>query len=116
MAAKLRRWRVALVLLLGLLPAPALAGPYFGDWGWCWHEGRDCPRSAYCFLHYWAPELYKARACLCPSNLDQYPPGPALPAPPHVDINRSRCRSIPPAPTAPYADPEAYYGRPVAPP
>jgi hypothetical protein len=117
MTARHRHRLMALALFLGLLlPSSALAGPFFGDWGWCWHQGRDCPRGEYSPLHYWTPEIYKVRACLRPSNLDQYPPGPFPPIPPTFEYFTYRCRSLPPMPTTPYADPPAYYGRPIAPP
>jgi hypothetical protein len=110
-AGKEHRWRAALVLGWGLLlPATAAAGPYLGNWGWCWHQGRDCPRGEYSPLHYWAPTVYRVRACIHPSNLDQYPPGPCPPVPAPVIFNQYRCIANPPAPTAPYADPAGYYG------
>ena len=106
--------RSALVLCLALLVAPtALADP---DSAWPWHSRRDCPRGNYSLLHYWAPSLYQVRACLHPSYLDQYPPGPFPPVPPSFELTKYKCPSIPPSPSAPYADPAGYYGRPVAPP
>jgi hypothetical protein len=107
-------WRTALLLGLALVtPGIALAGP---DSVWFRHSSRDCPRAEYSPLHYWAPSLYQVRACLRPSDLDQYPPGPFPPVPATFDVNKYRCRTIPPTPTSPYADPASYYGRPVAPP
>jgi|ERR1043165_630784 hypothetical protein len=107
----------ALVITLALLlPGTALAGPYFGDWGWCWHPAPDCPRRVYSPLHYWAPCLYQVRACVHPSTVDQYPPGPCPAVAPNFYFDPYRCRTTLPAPTAPYADPAGYYGRPVAPP
>ena len=83
MAGKHGRLRIALVLWTVLLaPDTTLAGPYLGEWGWCWHPDRDCPRGEYCPLHYWVPGLYKVRANVHPSNLDQFSPGPSLPVPP----------------------------------
>lgn len=115
------RWRLAGLLVLGLgcwlaAPSPAQAGPYFGEWGWAWHAAKECCRGNYSPLHYWAPDVYKARAWVHPSHLDQYPPGPCPPVPPTFEFTEHRCPSIPPTPTSPYADPTAYYGRPVAPP
>jgi hypothetical protein len=117
MAGKLRRWRMALVLLLGLLTVEtASAGPYLGDWGWFWHPAHDCPRGDYSFLHYWAPAIYRVRACIRRPNLDQYPPGPYPTVPESFESYRSPCMTTPPAPTAPYADPARYFGLPpVAP-
>ena len=106
--------RPALVLCLMLLAAPITLAD--SDSGWFWHSRRDCPRGDYSLLHYWAPSLYQVRACVRPSYLDQYPPGPFPPVPASFDVNKYRCRSIPPIPMAPYADPTSYYGRPVAPP
>jgi hypothetical protein len=116
MAGKDARWLAAWVLLLGLLaPRTARAGPYIGDWGWCWHPAPECERGEYSWLHYWAPDLYKVRAWVRPSNLDQYPPGPCPPIPPTYQFTTNRCLSTPPAPTAPYADPAAYYGQQASP-
>jgi hypothetical protein len=108
------RYRALLVLSIALLaPSAASAGPYFGEWGWFWQAAPDCPCGEYSPWHYWAPEMYRLRGCLHPSNLDQYPPGiPGVPAP--IFLVKYPCRTAPPAPTAPYADPVAYYGRPVA--
>ena len=74
------------------------------------------PRGQYSPLHYWLPEAYYLRKHLHPSNLDQYPPGPCPPVPPSYLSNCYPCRSVPAMPSSPYADPAAYYGRPVAPP
>jgi hypothetical protein len=115
MAGKRGGRRAIGVLLLALLaPGTAAAGPYFGEWGW-WYHPKDCPRGWYSPLHYWAAELYRARACLRPPNLDQYPPGPCQPVAPSFDISRHRCPATFPAPSSPYADPAAYYGRPILP-
>src|SRR5262245_27506108 len=76
-----------------------------------WHIGRDCPRSDYSPLHYWVPEAYKVRMYVHPSNLDQYVAGPAAPIEPTFEITRYRCRTLPPMPSTPYADPATYYGR-----
>jgi hypothetical protein len=101
----------ALLILLALVPGTALAGPEDGG---C--QGRHCPRGDYLLLHYWWPELYRTRAYIHPSSLDQYPPGPSPAVPPTYDFFRYRCPSIPATPTSPYADPELYYGRPIVPP
>jgi hypothetical protein len=101
-----------LALALVMSSEPAWAGPYLGDWGWCWREGCNCPKGEYCPLHYWTPGVYKLRAQVNPSNLDQYPPGPAN-ITPTFELNQQRCRTIPPGAIRPYADPAAYYGREV---
>jgi hypothetical protein len=104
-------WQKAAVLLLALLaPRVALAGPYIGEWSWGWHPGPDCPRGDYCPLHYWAPDLYKVRAWVHPSFLDQYPPGPCPPVPPSFIGQKFPCQTTAPMPTIPYADPAGYYG------
>ena len=106
-------WAI-LVLGLGLaIPQMAAAGPFFGDWSWFGPHCTDCPRGDYCRLHYWTVGVFKARAVLHPSSLDQYAPGPS-PTPP-VDFVRTPfpCRSTAPAPAVPYADPAAYFGRPT---
>ncbi|HYT95550.1 MAG TPA: hypothetical protein VEL76_42920 [Gemmataceae bacterium] len=115
MAGKRGCWGVLVVVLGFLAQEPASAGPYLGDWGWFWHQAPGCPRGNYSPLHYWAPQIYRARAFLHPSNLDQYPPGPCPPVPPTFQFSRERCRTLPPMPTAPYADPTTYYGRAIAP-
>jgi hypothetical protein len=105
-------WAV-LGLALGLLsPRAAQAGPYFGEWGF-WYHPHDCPRGSYSPLHYWAVDYYKLRAFCSPSYLDQFPPGPYPPVPPTFVYTKYRCPPVSPAPTAPYADPAAYYGRSV---
>jgi hypothetical protein len=115
MTGRASLWGAAGVLLLGLLaPSPAGAGPFFGEWG-LWYHPHRCPRGDYSSLHYWAYELYRIRACVHPSNLDQYPPGPCPPVYPAFLSNHYRCPPVPPAPTAPYADPSAFYGRPIVP-
>jgi hypothetical protein len=109
-------WFVAGLVGMCLLPAQARAGPFFGEWGWFWHDGRCCQRGQYSPLHYWTPELYYVRANCRPSNLDQYPPGPNPPVQPTYQYQVYPCRYTTPAPTTPYADPTGYYGREVAPP
>lgn len=111
MAARRGRWRMVGVLLLVLLiPAAAEAGPFLGEWGYFWNPAPDCPRGEYSPLHYWAPELYVVRSCVHPVNLDQYPPGPCPPVPVAFMFEKYCCRTTPPAPSAPYANPSAYYG------
>jgi hypothetical protein len=98
----------ALVLALGLLaPTSARAGWYFD-----WHHDRNCPPSYYPLRHYWAPAVNYIRDRLRPSNLDEFAPGPLPPAEATYQMDRFRCPSMPPAPSAAYADPGAYYGRP----
>jgi hypothetical protein len=105
---------IALTLLVAGACAPVEAGPYFGEWSWCWRPGPECSRGDYSRLHYWAPELYRVRACLCPSNVDQYPPGPYPPvAPGFLDLP-SRCQYTAPTPSPAYAEPGAYYGTSAA--
>jgi hypothetical protein len=117
MAGKWGGCCLALVLgLCVLAPDIVSAGPYLGDWGLCWHDSKDCQRNEYCPLHYWTPCLYKVRAYVHPSNLDQYPPGTSPPVIPTFELNKVRCRTIPPGPTQPYADPAGYFGREVIPP
>ena len=109
MDGKHATWRTALALCLGLLPGTLCAGDL--GLGWPWHRSPDCPRSEYSVLHYWMPTLFKARAQIHPAYLDQYPPGPAEPIAPMFEVGRRRCPTLPPMPTAPYADPASYYGR-----
>jgi hypothetical protein len=115
MRGKWGRCGLALALLLVLLaPRPVLAGPFLGDFGWCWHPSGDCQPTEYHWLHYWARNVYILRACFHPSNRDSYAPG--LPVPVGAVYFPASCRSVPPAPSAPYADPEGYYGVPTVPP
>jgi hypothetical protein len=115
MAMTGKRGRWAVVLLVGLVaPTAATAGPFFGDWSWHWHQDPDCPRGLYSPLHYWTTGLFRVRSYCHPSNLDQYPPGPATPVPIPIDVIPYPCRTTPPAPAIPYADPTAYFGRPAA--
>ena len=108
------RWAAASVLLLGLLsPATASAGPYFGDWSWCWKPAKDCPRGNYCFLHYWTPQLYRVIYCARRASVDSYPPGIGIP--PGYMLGMYPCRTTPPVPTPPYANPAGYYGSPIVP-
>jgi hypothetical protein len=113
MARKTGVWLTALLLLGLLAPSPALAGPYLGDWGWLWHPDRDCPAGEYSPLHYWTPGLYRARALTRPSKLDEYTAGPIPCTPAPFEMSKYKCRSVPPMPTAPYADPAGYFGRPA---
>jgi hypothetical protein len=115
MAAKRRIGCLSLVLLVGLAIVPAAdAGPYIGEWGWCWNPDHGCPGTYYHWLHYWAPNVYRVRYWCHPSYLDQYPPGP-YPAPPApVAILPSPCRGQPPVPSPPYGSPQEYYGRSIA--
>jgi hypothetical protein len=106
-------WAVVTLGLALAVPQIASAGPFFGDWGWCWHPCRDCPRGDYSHLHYWTVGLYKARAVFHPSSLDQYPPGPSPTPPIDYLYTPYPCRTTPPAPAVPYADPAAYFGRPT---
>ena len=114
MSGKHGCWLMAVVLLVGLLmPAAAKAGPYLGEWGWCWNPAPDCPRGMYSPWHYWNPVHYRIRGWVHPSYQDQYPPGPSPTPPIFTEVQPSRCRTQPPAPSPPYADPAAYYGRPI---
>jgi hypothetical protein len=106
-----RKYGWVLLLLMAIAPAAAWAGP---DDGEC--QGGHCPHGDYSVLHYWLPGWYEARAHFHRSNLDQYPPGPFPPVPPSTLFLRNRCPSMPAAPSFPYADPERYYGRSIAPP
>ena len=111
---KLHVWRSALVLSLALLvPQIALADP---DEVGPRIRLADRPRSDYSILHYWAPTLYQVRACVRPSYLDQYPPGPSPSVPATVEFNHYKTRAIPPYPSSPYANPASYYGRAISPP
>jgi hypothetical protein len=101
-----------LLLVLGA-PGTARAGPYFGDWGWCWKPGKDCPKGGYSCLHYWVPYLYRVCYCVHPAYLDEFPPG--LPVPVGWRLEPYPCRTLAPMPTAPYADPAGFYGRPLVP-
>jgi hypothetical protein len=114
MTGRTGRRLTALVLLVGLLaPSPVLAGPFIGEWSCWWRPAPDCPRGEYSHLHYWAPTVYKVRACVHPSMLDQYPPGPYPPVPLTYEFRKYCCPAGPGAPTTPYADPTGYYGRQV---
>jgi hypothetical protein len=99
-----------------LSAATSFAGPFFGEWDWSWHPGCDCQRGAYSPLHYWGPWAYQLRAQVHPSNVDQYPPGPTPSVAPSYEREVYRCPSTPAAPMSPYADPDRYFGRPIAPP
>jgi hypothetical protein len=115
MYGKQGRKREVLALALALLvPAGARAGPYFGEWGWCWKEAPCCPRGDYHPLHYWLPEVYRLRDLFHPAYLDEYPPG--LPVPTGFQEYVFFCRTHPPVPTPPYADPAGFYGREIVPP
>jgi hypothetical protein len=107
------QWRLTLVLLLLLAAAPTQAGPYIGEWGWCWKPDPNCPKGEYCFLHYWTPTWYRVKYCVHPAYIDQYPPG--VPVPVGWTFEEQRCRSIPSMPSAPYADPAGFYGRSIVP-
>ena len=114
MGGKKACWGAAVLLVVLLAPGTSRAGPFFGDWGWCWKEGKDCPCGEYCCLHYWVPMAYWVKYCVHPAHLDQYPPG--LPVPTSWQLNPYRCRAVPPMPMDVYADPAGYYGRAIVPP
>jgi hypothetical protein len=112
MARKFIGGRAALAVLLALTLSPsAFAGKFLGDW--CWYS-QDCPRGDYCWLHYWAPAIYRVRACAVRPNLDQYPPGPCGPIPVGYIEQKYCCPYRAPAPSIPYADPAGYFARPLA--
>jgi hypothetical protein len=114
MTCKQRRGWIGLGLLLALLiPGRAPAGPYIGDFGWCWKPAKDCPKGQYSFLHYWTPLLIRFAQEVFPANVDSYAPG--LPVDLSWQIEPSRCRTMPPVPTPAYADPAGFFGRPVLP-
>jgi hypothetical protein len=104
----------ALTLLAALLAGTAQAGPYLGDWGWCWHQEKGCPKGDYCFLHYWTPVLYQVKYCLHPAHIQQAPPG--VPVPLDYLTFKFPCRTLAPMPPPAYSDPAGYYGRAVLPP
>jgi hypothetical protein len=105
---------VVVVLLVGLLmPGTVSAGPYIGEWGYCWKPAKDCPKGGYCWLHYWAPAVYRVKYCLFPAHVDGYPPG--VPVPTTWQLQPDVCRTRPPMPTDPYGDPAGFYGRPLVP-
>jgi len=110
--AMARKHGWVVLVLLALVPGAGLAGPDDGGS----QDHRGCPRGDYSLLHYWWPEWYEARAHFGRYSLDQYASGPSPAVPPSYLSNRSRCPSVPAAPSSPYSDPEAYYGRPIVPP
>jgi hypothetical protein len=115
MAGK-RGFGLACLVLLGMFTGSiAHAGPFLGDWGWCWNPAPGCPPRLYSALHYQAPGIYRVRGWVHPSYLDQFAPGPSPTPPAPIQFEPSACRSIPPAPTAPYANPAAFFGRPSSP-
>jgi hypothetical protein len=115
MSRKRCGWLVGLVLLVGLCAAPrAQAGYFIGYWGWFWNPAPDCPHPMYPPKHYWCVYYYKARAWCNPSYLDQFEPGPHPTPPAPSGVLASQCRTQPPAPSLPYATPQAYYGRSTA--
>jgi hypothetical protein len=108
MRARQGHWLAALVLALGLLaPAPARAE-------WLLYDLLHpyCDHGVYSPSHYWTPGIWYLREFCHPVNLDQYPPGPYPPVAPGYRITRYPCPYTPPAPSAAYADPAAYYERP----
>lgn len=107
-----RKHAWALLAVVLAWPAAALAGPDdVPD-----DDRRHCPHGLYSILHYWFPEYYEARSWIRRYDLDEYAPGPSPPVSPSYLYTRNRCPSMPAAPSAPYGDPERYYGRPITPP
>ena len=102
------KFAAALALTL-TLSAFASAGPFFGDW--C--PPHDCPPGDYCSLHFMLPGYYRLRACVHPSNVDQYPDGVSVTG--NSEMAKVRCRTQPALPSTPYADPASYYGRSMTP-
>jgi len=114
MTGKLTRFCAVLTLAL-TVSSVAQAGPFLGEWSCFWRPARYCPKGCYSPAHYWIPECYVLRSCFCPSNLDQYPPGPSPSPPLRIERICYPCQTLPPMPSSPYADPTAYYGRPLIP-
>jgi hypothetical protein len=113
MAGKIRRWRNAFVLSVVMLaPSSAFASDW-SDYFWWWPAPRFARGGDYSPLHYWVPETYYIREYVRPSNLDQYPAGPTPSVAPSYEVYRYCSPTIPPAPSSPYANPTAYYGRSV---
>jgi hypothetical protein len=84
----------ALVLTVGLLlPARGSAGAQCGP-----ADGRKpaCPQGSYSPLHYWAPAVFEARACLRPLAMPLWAPGYS-PVPPHYQIIKYPCPMVDPA-------------------
>jgi hypothetical protein len=105
-----RWWKVVVLLSILLAPTSAKASDW-GDYFWWWPAPRFARGGDYSPMHYWWPGAYYIREYVHPSNLDQYPPGPNPPVGPSTEFNRYCSPSIPPAPSSPYGNPEAYYGR-----
>jgi hypothetical protein len=103
----------AALLFTAVLSAVASAGPYFGPFFGDWCPPHDCPQGEYCPLHFVVPGYYRLRACVHPSNVDQYPDG--VPIMGTAELAKQRCRTSPPMPSSPYADPAGYYGRSMTP-
>jgi hypothetical protein len=55
-----RKHHVTLAAALAILgmAASANAQPPFPPYQCPWLQDKDCPRSSYCCLHYWAPSYY----------------------------------------------------------
>ena len=109
-----RSWMALAVATILLSATVGRAGPYIGDWGYCWKPAPGCPKGDYCFLHYLTPTLYRAVYCVHPAHLEQYPPG--VPVRLGYQVYPHPCKSTCPSPTHPYADPAGFYGRPIVPP
>jgi hypothetical protein len=114
MIGKQLPWRIALVVgLLFFAARPSEAGPYIGDFGWCWKPAPNCPKGRYCFLHYWTPTWYWVKYCLFPAYPEQYAPG--VPVPVGNIEQPSRCRTLPPFPSLPYSNPAEFFGVQIVP-
>ena len=81
------RWTVGLLtVVLGLLaPLGARAD----------HAYRDCPRSCYSCVHYWAPQLVRVYDCLYGPKLAVYAPNRHPEIEPSFKQVRFRCPPVP---------------------
>lgn len=100
--------RTAIVTVLLAAPIIALADDSCDS-----RTGRGCPPGNYSPMHYWTPAWYELRSFIRPVNFDQYAPGPNPPVAPSYLYNKYRCPAVTPAPSTPYGNPDAYFGRTV---
>jgi hypothetical protein len=77
------------------------------EWACADHAYRDCPRSCYSCVHYWAPTLYKINYCFHGRRMNTYAPDRHPEIEPSFKMVRFPCPPV----NAQAASVDFYYSR-----